>query len=57
MEHENIKHAIFTLPKVYLLELQNGTFISKRKGFNFNITKDDFFKLYNSQSIQVTDER
>ena len=50
------KEGIFIMPKVYYLELEDGTTISKVKGFPGKLTKTQYLELLsgNTLDLQVT---
>jgi hypothetical protein len=50
------KEGIFIMPKVYCLELENGSLITKCKGYPGKLTKDQYLSLLegNPLSLQVT---
>jgi hypothetical protein len=56
-EYGLIKHAIFPSPKLYYLELENGSIISKQKGFKTKLSMFEYFELYNGNAISIIDER
>jgi hypothetical protein len=55
LEHK-FKEGIFVMPKVYYLELDDGTVISKVKGFPGKLTKAQYLELLegNSLDLQIT---
>lgn len=56
-EYPLIKNTLFISPKLYFLELDNGKFISKGKGYSGKLTKFDYLQLYNDNIIEVVDIR
>lgn len=56
-EYGLITHAIFAGAKMYYLEKEDGTIISKSKGFKGLLSKNDYISLYNDEKVHVMDER
>lgn len=56
-ENGLITHAIFPAPKLYFLEREDGTIISKSKGFKGVLSKNDYISLYSEGIVEVMDER
>jgi len=54
---ELISYGLFPSPKLYLLELENGKIVSKRKGFSGHLSILDYLELYRGFGIDVIDER
>lgn len=52
-----ITHAIFPSSKLYFLEKEDGTIVSKSKGITIDLSKNDYLKLYNECIVEVIDER
>ncbi len=52
LEH-TFKEGIFVMPKVYYLELEDGTVITKTKGFPGSLTKEQYLALLREESLDL----
>nr|AGA14231.1 truncated DNA polymerase [Rhizophagus irregularis] len=52
LEH-TFKEGIFVMPKVYYLELEDGTAITKTKGFPGSLTKEQYLALLREESLDL----
>lgn len=58
LEYSKIKEGIFALPKVYYLELEDGTVIKKAKCVNASsLTKEDYLALIAEKSVTKIKEK
>jgi len=57
LEYPKIKEGYFLAPKLYLLELENGSHIAKGRGYSGKLSKMDYMKLYNEENIKIIDRR
>lgn len=53
LEHV-FKEGIFAAPKIYYLELDNGTTITKCKGYSGKLSKDQYLELFEGHSLDLT---
>jgi hypothetical protein len=53
LEH-TFKEGIFVMPKVYYLELADGSVISKCKGFSGQLTKDQYLALKEGKTLELS---
>jgi len=52
LEHK-IKEGIFIMPKVYCLELENDSLVTKCKGYPGRLTKDQYLSLLEGNSLNL----
>ena len=53
LEH-TFKEGIFVMPKVYYLELDDGSVVTKCKGYSGKLSKDQYLGLLEGKSIDLT---
>lgn len=53
LEH-TFKEGIFVMPKVYYLELEDGTTVTKTKGLPGKLTKEQYLELLSGNTLNLT---
>ena len=57
LEYPTIRKAYFIGPKLYMLELEDGSLVCKCRGHSGNLTYLDYLELYNGGIINTINER
>jgi hypothetical protein len=57
LEYPLIKKGYFISPKLYILELENGDFVSKSKGYSGKLDTLDYLELYKGGVIKSMNKR
>jgi|ERR1043165_5448180 DNA polymerase elongation subunit (family B) len=53
LEH-TFKEGIFAAPKIYFLELEDGTVVTKCKGYSGKLNKEQYFELLEGRHLDLT---
>jgi len=53
LEH-TFREGIFAAPNIYYLELDNGTIVTKCKGYSGKLSKSQYLKLMEGQHLELS---
>ena len=53
LEH-TFKEGIFSAPKIYYLELEDGRVVTKCKGYSGKLNKEQYFELLEGRRLDLT---